>query len=368
MPNAIVIGTTVTTPVAAASDPYDLWVGGDDILGRYVDLHSIRLEDSGSSAPSTLSFDVWDMALAATVADGARVMFQDNVLDQRLFTGDIINRAPKIANLGRITSVTCASVGGYLDKIQVVSETRGAETDKARLSFLVGTFGAILPDREVGNIDSTVTLGAGSFQNMTLRSAIEQVAASAGEGRYYYIDPMGALHYYLNVEGIAAPFTVRVGTPGGGEIAPADLAISYDSTGLINAYYVRGKTVSGSGWVVDGNSVTRYGRREGSLDAPDSDSAVKRNSAGLAALGLTKDPVVRGSFSTTSPNDGWKGGQTLTVASAPQFGITSPVTYLIARVTTTWFTGTGRRSYEVEFGALRHSGWRQIGTRVVGWS
>lgn len=361
MPGFGLIATTVTTPVAAASNQYNLWLGGINIFGAGVDLDSIVLTDTGVADPNELEFDLVDMALATSLADGARVLFHDNVADTRLFTGDVTSRRPTIIASGRATHVHCVGVAQYLDRVLVVSDARGVESDRARVTYLIGSYGAALPDHAVTQIASTNgALPAATFRGMTLRTAIEQTAALAGPNRRYYLDRFGTLHYFDSSEGTAAPYAVRIGTPSGSEIAPEDFVIDYDSSGIVNAYYVRGKTAAGSTWVADGTSIALYGRREAYIDAPDADTNAKAVAVGNAALQDTKNPIPRGSFTAKSPYDGWLAGQTLTVASAPQYGLTN-ATFQLARVTTTWLSGAGTRQYAIEFGALRRSLVRSFG-------
>ena len=366
MPNLAVVATTITTPVTAANNPYDLWVGGVDLLSS-VDLFSIRLTDSGVSQPQEMEFDVWDMAVALTIADGARVLFHDNVNDTRLFTGTVGVRKPITRAVGRRSNVRCVGVGAELDRVQVVSASRQAESDKARISFLLGSYGgASLLDHSVVNINQTnASIPAQQFRGQSLRTAIESVARLAQPTTRSYVDRFGAVHYFDTTEGTAAPFAIRMGTPAGGEIAPEDFHIEYDATGLVNAYYVLGKNAASSFWVTNGNSIDRYGRREGYIEAPDADTQAKTYAIGASALADTKDPVPRGYFSTLSPNDGWLAQQTLTVKSAPAYDIASDTTFQIVRVTTTYLLGTGKRRYEIEFGALRRSSWMKIGQRTL---
>jgi len=388
MPAAGIVATTLTTPGSA---PFSLFVGPYDLLSTVgsnlpgVDVGSIRFEDNGAAEVGHLELDVIDMALASVVGDCAPIRFEDNVAVKTRWVGEVTDRSPTIIASGRAIHVTGTHVGMYLDKSNVPNDYRNndsatfkvigiyAESDQQRLGWLLAVYGDRLGSRDASMLARLLAFTQGGntgtilpvqrFQGLTLRQAIEQVEGqiSTTLTATYYISGPGRLHHLDGSSGDmgAAPYAIRIGTPGGGEIAPEDLNIQTDSLGLINAYYVKGATAAGSGWVTDPASILAYGRHEDYIDAPDADTSTKRDAVGLAALSDTKSPVQRGSFSVKSPYDGWMSGQTLTINSAPQFGISSPTTYRTTAVVTTFLSGAGDRQYEVSFGAQRASYLRQ---------
>lgn len=370
-------GAVLTTPGTA---PFSLFVGPTDVIPG-VPLDSIHFEDNGAGEVGQLEFDVVDMALATVIGDAARVRFEENLaaglqtdfagtalLGRTWWIGEVIARKPTINAFGRVIHVTAHHVTAFLDLTLVPADYRrnsttaydtvGSESDQQRIMYLLAIYGAQLPSRaadQIALIAAFDSLLPQRYQGLTLRQAAEAVLAQASVNATYYVDGPGRLHTLEGLAGDlgAAPYAIRIGTPGLGEIAPEDLEIEWDSSNLVNAYYVKGATDAGSGWVVDAASVQKFGRHEDYIDAPDADTSAKRDAIGSAALADTSNPVPRGSFTAKSPYDGWAAGQTLTINSAPQHDINAPVTYRIVTVETTFLSGAGDREYAVSFGAPR---------------
>lgn len=324
-----------------------LVVGGVDVT-LSCDFHTLRVGGSGMADSETLDFELADPTNSlSSVVENATVTLTESG-GALTFGGFAQIVRPNAQAVGRRLEVRCISKGVLLDRLLVVSDTRSAgESDKTRIQYLLTTYGTGLSTTYTSIATVNASMPAQSFENMSLRAALEAVAALASTSARFYVDAAGKLHYYASVP-TAAPYAIRVGTPGGGEIAPDEIGIERDASAIINAYWVVGANSTGSGWVTDATSIAAWGRREAFLQAPDSDTASKRNSYGNAALALTKDPTVRGTFTTTSPRDGWAAEQTLTVTST-QHGL-SAATFAIQKVTTSYLVGTGDRSYLVEFG------------------
>jgi hypothetical protein len=368
MPNSGAVATTLTTPASAPwslfAGPYELTSGA--VGGPAIDLSSLRFEDTGTSEVGTLEFDVIDMGLASQLVDCMPIRVEDNLTPRTAWTGELVSRAPTVVASGAAIHVTCHDVGLYLDSSLVPSDARqnnsayfGAgtrlESDRLRIMYLLAIYGSRL-SADASQISLYVTKGANGmlpqrWLGLNLRQAAETVASAAGPDILVTTDPSGRLSYRKRLAGSAAPFALRVGNPGGGEMSPENLVIEYDSTQIVNAYYVKGATAAGTGWVLDYASILQYGRHEAFVDAPDADTAAKRDALGAAYLSDNSQPVVRGSFEATSPYDGWVSGQLLTIASAPQFAISSPATYMVASVSWQFMSGAGDRHYNVAFGA-----------------
>ena len=340
----------ISTPLTSAQHPVCLFVNENEITSA-VPLESVTLQDSGSAERGSLEFDVVDMSLAVALADGAVVRVYSATDDRHLFWGVIASRKPEVNAIGRIVHVTAYDIGQVLDKALVVYDSRSAgESDQARIEYFLAYYGGLLNADRSQIASTNASMPAQVFVGQTLRAAIEQVAAMASSTTTYFVDNIGRLAYFSSL-GTTAPYAIRIGSPGGGEVSPEDLQIEYDSSNIINAYYVRGATPAGSSWFTNPDSIAKYGRRESYIDAPDADTYAKASQVGLSALADTKDPITRGSFTQTTPYDGWRAGQTLTINSAPQFDISGATTFRIARVTTTFLSGLGDRRYAVEFGA-----------------
>jgi hypothetical protein len=139
-------------------------------------------------------------------------------------------------------------------------------------------------------------------------------------------------------------------------IAPEDLSIEWDSSGAYaNAVYVQGATPEGSGLFLDHEAIADANGlvRTATLNAPDCDTAAMATSLANMYLGRVSIPNPRGSFTTGSPNDGWRASQNLSVTSA-DFGLAGEI-YSIARVTTKIRRpgSSPLRGYTVEFGGAR---------------
>ena len=160
-------------------------------------------------------------------------------------------------------------------------------------------------------------------------------------------------------------------------MAPEALTADWDTSRLVNAYYVRGKNAAGSGLYTDQDllngpwSVNLFGFRGAYLEGPDCDTASKARRLARMALRDTRNPVTRISCELTSQakvfngSTRWQGGQLVYVTSASQ-GLNGSGTdagpwagsvplqpFRTARVTTTLLSGDGQRKVELEIGARR---------------
>lgn len=175
-------------------------------------------------------------------------------------------------------------------------------------------------------------------------------------------------------------------SPGANKVAPEDMTADWDTSRLINGYYVRGKNAAGSGFYTDQDllagpwSTQLFGPRFAYLDGPDCDTAAKAQRLAKAALRDTRNPIPRIAFSLTGSakvtNGGsrWKGGQLLYITSTtdglngsgtdagPWAGAIPLQPFRIARVTTTLISGAGERRVEIEAGGRK----RHIYSGVAG--
>lgn len=330
-------------------DALTIEIDGVDVTHK-VDFPTIVMQLAGSQETATCEFDLTDTANTVAVADEMLVTVTEVGTAEVLFGGHIRSNKPTVAATGRQIHIMAADYNSLLDRQLVISNSRTAgESDKDRLEYLMTTYG----DQFSSDFSLIATLEASmpaqSFNGITLRQAIERVLGQASTVSAYHVDPTGRLVTYDRTATSAAPFDVTVGTPGAGQIAVDNFGIDFDSSGLANAVYVVGASAAGSGWFTDPTSIAAYGRRERFFNAPDSDTSGKAAQVGAAVLQDQKDPIPRGSFTTESPNDGWRIGQHTAVTST-QHGL-SAETMRIARVTVRYLTGTGKRAYTVEIGA-----------------
>ena len=346
-----------------------------DNITRYVDWSSIRVEESGNHEPATAEFDF--LQIATSVPSNApanqfveRAVPEGTVLirhgSDEMFLGFIRQIKYEPEGISRRVRITAADVTTLLDK-SIIGEpvVRAAgESDRARIKWLFANYGWQIW-RILGNVDYSfmqvlrANMPRQRFANITLRQAVEQVLGAASPTSNYYWDPVGRPHTFdaKNPEALTAPYRIHVTQdPAWNECPPMDLSIERDTSGLINAWRVRGKNAAGTTRVGDRDSQIQYGLREGIVDGPDADTLAKGKDVGQAALADSKDPLVRGFFAVEKEyavRNGahWHGGQKVYVTSAVHGLLAEP--FRIIRVTTSYLSGKGDRRVEVEFGARR---------------
>lgn len=361
-----------------SSPPFRVQLSSQE-LGPKVPLESIKLEETGTHETAQFQFDIRDVDRSIIMHAEATVSLIDTTETRLLFKGFVKDyRMEEYGAVGRVFHIVAYDTGHLLDKILIPSLIRNPESDRARLSYLMGVFasnanqnpgsyGLIQDTTHIRTINSAMPTQR--FTNMTLRTAIEAVAALAKSTARYYIDVGGALHYFDGDESVTAPYDINVTqSPSSTEVNPIGLDIDVDSTNIANAYWVRGKTAAGSSppYFVDTASITAYARKEAYVDAPDSDDAGKRLAVASASLKDTKDPITRGTFAIeggvssgkevsyrtiSGSRRWWAAGQLVTVTS-PLHNLTS-YTDRIVRITHSYMDGNGRRRFEIEFGGTQ---------------
>lgn len=322
-----------------------------------VDVDSLRPQDSGAHEAASVELDVIDIELAFDLLPEDEIIVstvEDDAVP--LFGGFVRNLKTTILAIGRVFHLIAYDYSTLLDRINVVQDDRPAgESDHDRLVYFITTYAAgLLDPDDVGIATLNASMPAQKFRLLSLRQAIEQILATALDTADYRITTSRKLDTWDSGPGLdTAPFNVVVGEPGDGEMAPEDLTIVGDTTNLFNAYWVRGATPAGSGWFTDPVSIAQWGRREKYIDAPDSDLSWKAFNVGMAALADTSQPLYRGTFTATSPFDGWRSNQ--------RFLLTSPQHDLVAapfdtvRVTPRFLSGEADQAYDIEFGSPKAS-------------
>lgn len=349
------------------------WVNSANASGL-IDFESIEEDFSGNQEVGSYQFDITDSAVtAAYIKDMAYVRVQD--AEGGRFKGFITSRTPVVMGGARKIHVEATGIEYLLDNIVVLQNTRYAgESDATRIMYLLATYGGQgLFNDSFGSTDTSkiqvlnASMPKQKFRYMTLRQAIEAVLGVASTTSNYYIDHLGRLHTFDQSHPdivTSAPYVIRVGTPGGGEISPEDMVIEYDSTDLKNFYYVRAKYRSADVPVSDANSISLYGRRTAIVDAPDADTSTKATAVGNAALLDNAAPKVRGSFTVRTPyTDGWRVGQLVTFYSTVH-GLNGAQSRIV-NIAGKYESGSGYRVMEIKFGGDRlrlRSGSTTVGT------
>jgi hypothetical protein len=382
-----------TGSLASGSTPVYVFVGPangayvHDITAK-VPLDSIVLEETGTLDEAACSFSIIDKALLYTALRGEwRATIQHGT--ETVYRGYIGRPTAQIAAIYGELAVSCRDVGSLMDRLVVKSPIIRdvIETDKARIQWLVDAIGQPLVGEGLTDWSNTQVLNAAMATQtfptrLTLRQAIERVLAAASPSANYYLDFKPSLRTYDRDHpetGHVAPKNVNASTAlAGDEIAPSDLAVHWDTDGLVNGYFVQGKNAVASGWYTDADllpgpwSVYLYGYRQAYIQAPDADTQAKAARVASLALSDTRNPVPRGTFSTVVRWDEtrFKGGQLIYVTSAvhglngagadagPWAGSGGDAgdqiqPLRIVNVTTRYINGSGDRVQEVEFGGRR---------------
>jgi len=350
-----IVATQLTTPDTTRS--LTVAVNGVDLGGNV--LHdSVVIEDQGTAVQGTTSFHVKvAQSSVPALVDQAIVTIEDHLTGDLAFRGLVDSRRPIRLPLENRIEVVASDHTALLDNVIPYELRPAGEGDAARIGYLWGLYGGGFLSGDLTYVQSVnASLPAQQFAGVSLRQALDMIAAQASASAYWRLDTSGRLHYG-ETETNDAPANVTSDTPGGGEIAPMDLTIDFDSKAYVSAVYIRGKTDAGSGWVrSDAARVAAGGlERTAFLNAADSTTTEMRDAIGAAYLARTGSAISRGTFSVTSEDgDGWRAGQYVTVRST-HLNVAS-VAYRIARVRQSVLgPRSGRpaalRLYEVEFGA-----------------
>lgn len=335
--------------VSATLYPYSITIGSTEVAPGNAELESLEFTESGDDQAGTMVCRLWDPNMTLTITEEQVVQVHDNTLGAQVFLGFVLRRWAEQEGPGRYINIEAVGVSRMLDELLVPREVRPIESDQARVAFLWGAYAKYPLGPEMSLVALTnAAMPADDLVGMTLRTALTQTAGLAGGSTQYFVDSLGRLVWRSGAGVSTAPFNINVApTPGGGNIAPVDLKVTRDGV-IKNRYYVRAATEDASVWVTDTDSVDRYGPREDYIDAASSESPVASYNIAQLALGKTADPNVRAEFTTVDPNSGWRADQYITVTSAADT-LTAEV-LRIAKVTTTFWRGDGKRSYHIEAG------------------
>lgn len=199
----------------------------------------------------TATIPIRDDTGALTIANEQSIKVEQNGV--RLFEGLIrrVNRGDKGWSTGpRVYVLEAQDYSTLLDDDVIETAYRSTtESDKARITWLVSTFGTrgVTAGVEVQTLLATMPPGEDGrpeqdFSGKTLREAIEQIAKLGG-GRYY-VDYDKKLHYFAT-ETIAAPYILSDTYNGSTSVGYWDLNLDDDSVDLVHEVLVVGGTPEG---------------------------------------------------------------------------------------------------------------------------
>lgn len=391
--------------------PLNVGLGRLSPAGEFRELINLdtppRFEEAGTYESATATFRLRDKNLAYTAMRGEwHLQVVDRVTGSLLFRGLVRQPSRQMVVTEHGIDVVADDMSVLLDRLCITSrgEVRaGGETLRARIAWLFGSLkhgdGSAWSSTKVAQplldagFDYTTfvkqldtNLPRQTFPpNLTLRQALERILSAVDNGsgpnsaNYYVAWPY--LHVFDddNTESTrTAPYDINAAhSPGAGKVAPEDLNVDWDTTRLVNGYYVRGKNSAGSGFYTDQDllagpwSVNLFGLRVAYLDGPDADTAAKAVRLAKAALRDTRNPVPRITFSLTGSakiangSARWQGGQLVYVTSAaqglngsgadagPWAGPVALQPFRVAHLTRTLISGDGEWSNEVEVGGRK---------------
>jgi hypothetical protein len=347
-----IIAAALTTPQTRT---ISVFVGNRDVTAD-VKYDALRVTDSGTNAKGTADLRVeLTPSSVPEITDQALVRVEDHTDGGEVFRGFVRARRPSQIPTYAYLDIIADDITSLLDDAVIDVEYRPPESAQARLGYLWGKYAGHFLSGDFSFVQAVgSTLPAQRFALVSLRNAIEMTLAQADATAAYYVDMLGKLHVFTS-ETNDAPFNIDADSPGGGEIAPHDLDLEHDSNTYANRVFISGASPEASGYFQDDAAIAAANGlvRTTTVQAPDCTTAVMAEALARTYLERSKAAVPRGSFSATSPDDGWRAGQNIEVTSAAH-GLTA-APYRIARVTTSIIKPGSdlKRRYQVEFGGAR---------------
>lgn len=398
--------------------PLNVAMGPSAPVGEFRNLLDLdappTFEESGTFESATATMRMRDKALAYTAMRGewhCEITWRPT--GALLFRGLIRTPSRQLVVREHGLDLQADDISVLLDRCIITKrvERAGGEGLKSRIAWLFGelTHGpgsawsgtrVAQPLLAAGFDYTTFVQGLDSnlpkqvfTANLTLRQALERILGAVGStgnpnsANYYVAWPF--LHVFDddNTESTRrAPYDINAAhSPGVGFVAPEEMNVDWDTSRLINAYYVRAKSPKVSGFYTDQDllngpwSVNLFGLRAAYLDGPDADTTAKVTRLARAALRDTRNPVPRISWKLTSSakvqsgSTMWQGGQLVYITS-PGHGLngsgtdagpwagTIPLQPLrVARVTTRVISGDGEREVEIEAGGRKRNLYQAVG-------
>lgn len=394
--------------------PFNIGLGQSSPSGEFRTLVNMnseegtlpRIEESGTFEGATAALTLRDKNLAYTAMRGEwHIQIVWRPTGELLFRGLVRTPTRRMVVREHGIDIVADDISVLMDRCILTkrSERAAGEGVKARIAWLFGelTHGAgstwsstkvAQPLLDAG-FDYTTHVQALDTNlpkqvfgpNLTLRQALERILSAVGSSgaansaNYYVAWP------YLHVfdddhpeSSRTAPFEINAAaSPGANKVAPENMLVDWDTSRLINGYYIRGKNALGSGFYTDQDllagpwSVNLFGLRTAYLDGPDADTVAKGERLAKAALRDTRNPIPRISFQVTGSQKvtngaaRWQGGQLLYITSTahglngsgadagPWAGPGPLQPFRIARVTTELISGDGERQVGIEAGGRR---------------
>jgi len=270
---------------------FDFWPTLDSVL-----ISEAHPEDLAAFSCSVVDQDA---SLTFDVEDKVWVTFAGT----RIFAGHLKTvEESLVSEVGpRVYGLDAQDFTAKLDD-SVIDHTaeRAAESVADRVDWILSFLNYSITTAGVD--PPSMTLDAATYDGMTVREALDQVADEARS--HYYLDFDADLHLARD-EVVSAPFALDDTAPDHVTSFPyTEYRRARDSTDLATAVYVQGE--SDQSWVTDSGAIAAYGRQERAVNDGDLKTATQRTRAGDRALAEQAAPVVDGSLVCWEP--GLRGG------------------------------------------------------------
>ena len=343
----------LSVPLTTTQRPFILWVGGTDLAG-YAEIKSYALDDKDLTQPGifTVTFTDANNVAGQYIHRLDEVMWVQTNPERILFRGFVrqIDMTPQ-ATYG-LWTITCTDLSEMLDyAMPVVSDSRPAETTKARVQYFLGNYGTASSMGTGGHIGtlSGAAQPATAFQRETLRTAIEKslvLEATSAQAASYYLDYLYQFHAFYGMGDTAAPYALTDGAYDRTTTCPyGNLTATQDSTADTDGVYVYG--VSAAGSYLWQSGVPRWPKRYSSRDSSTSTTAATAIGAAAAELSMAQN-INRVQLVVTG-YDGWAKGQSVSLTNS-QMGWAATA-FWIAGVSMRTLSPAGYREYTLQLNA-----------------
>jgi len=322
---------------------WTLTAGGTDIITR-VQRGSLRIQQRAYRSAAVMTFEVEDFGKTVTVSPEQEIILTED--GTRRFAGHVKGRgrSHRGHTLSRVYDITCADYSALLDMDVVSSPSvrSTAETDKARISWLMSTFGSHGITYSNLVTQYVASMPEQDFTGMTLRESLTQIAKYSWAR--FYVDFNKELVFTKTANAVAG-FNLSDTPNDSTTFGYEEFELQEDTTELINAVYVIGEGVGL--WREDATSIATYGRREMVLNDAEIKDTATANTRGDALIAGRKDPKLSGTVTIRRP--GVNAGNSIQITNSG-WGV-SAQTFTVTAVNTSWVDQHSEALYQLAFGA-----------------
>lgn len=268
-----------------------------------------------------------------------------------IFTGNIAKLATKVFKPKNLVTgetdpgfteytVSCRDLGALMDS--AIISTPIQYTDQDDQSIILDIFGTYLPAIDTSEVASVVVLSSITFQNVSLRNAMEQICDLTG-CEFSIVPGTNKLKYY-SPDGTPAPFGLSDTPDNSTTFKPILATVTYNKEFTTGANRVSVVWADDTEVVDDAPSQAQYGLLSTVVVDRNIHSAGEAAARGSVELARRAQPTKNGSF--TILREGLAPGQLITI-DMPESGISG--SFLLRKVSKTW-QSRYVTYYQVDFG------------------